>query len=55
MHDSPSCAQGKQILVDGIGRASEVEEGADPAAARRWLTEPDLMFEAVPLVKKLKE
>ena len=55
MHDSPSCAQGKQILVDGIGRASEVEEGADPAAARRWLTEPDLMFKAVPLVKKLKE
>lgn len=47
--------KGKQILVDGIGRASELEESADPADARRWLTEPNLMLEAVPLVQQLKE
>ena len=47
--------KGKQVLLDGIGRATEVEEDVDPLAARRWLTEPCLMMEAVPLVKGLKE
>jgi hypothetical protein len=33
--------QGEQVLVDGIGRASEVEEVLpDPAAARRFLQQP---------------
>ena len=33
--------KGKQILVDGIGRGSEVETDApDPAAARAWVTAP---------------
>lgn len=35
------CAeQGEQILQDGIGRASEVEEPLDAAAARSFLTQP---------------
>ncbi len=33
--------QGKQILVDGIGRASEVEAETDPIAARAYLQHPD--------------
>jgi hypothetical protein len=33
--------QGEQVLVDGIGRASEVEEVLpDAAAARRYLQQP---------------
>ena len=42
----PSCAvccvwlQGKQILQDGIGRATEIEEELDAADARRFLQQP---------------
>jgi hypothetical protein len=33
--------QGEQLLVDGIGRAPEVEEVLpEPAAARRYLQQP---------------
>lgn len=32
--------QGKQILQDGIGRASEIEEELDAADARRFLQQP---------------
>lgn len=36
----PACLQGKQVLQDGIGRATEVEEPLDPAAARALLDAP---------------
>lgn len=46
--------QGKQILQDGIGRASEVEEDVgDAAAARAWLSAPDAMLAASPLLQSL--
>lgn len=32
--------QGKQILQDGIGRATEIEEELDAADARRFLQQP---------------
>lgn len=32
--------QGKQILQDGIGRASEVEEPLDAVQARMYLSQP---------------
>jgi hypothetical protein len=32
--------QGKQILQDGIGRATEVEEELEAANARRFLQQP---------------
>lgn len=48
--------QGKQILQDGIGRASEVEEDVpDAAAARAWLSQPDAMLAASPLLQGLNE
>lgn len=45
--------KGKQILVDGIGRGSEVEADApDPAAAREWVAHPDrLLACGLPLVR----
>jgi hypothetical protein len=37
--------QGQQLLVDGIGRASEVEEVLpDAAAARRYLEQPSQLL-----------
>lgn len=49
--------KGKQLLVDGIGRASEVEEDVEPglvkAARAQWLQEPGLMVAASPLLQKL--
>ncbi|EFJ48050.1 hypothetical protein VOLCADRAFT_91224, partial [Volvox carteri f. nagariensis] len=47
--------KGKQILENGIGRASEVEEAVDPAAAARYLAEPDTMLAEVPLIKTTAE
>lgn len=48
--------QGKQILQDGIGRASEVEEDAPSAAqGRAWLSSPQDMLSASPLLKGLNE
>lgn len=45
--------KGKQILVDGIGRGSEVEADApDPKAARAWVAAPDGLLQAdIPLVR----
>lgn len=51
-----ACMQGKQILQNGIGRASEVEEDVkDVQAARTWLTTPDLLLQASPLLQQLNE
>lgn len=36
--------QGKQILEDGIGRASEVNEPIDALAARQYLEYPSDML-----------
>jgi hypothetical protein len=40
----PPPAQGKQVLQDGIGRATEVEEPLDPLAARQFLTNPSALL-----------
>jgi len=55
-HKAVITVKGKQILQDGIGRASEVEEDApDAAAARAWLAQPDLLLQSSPLLKQLNE
>lgn len=50
---SPTCVlchavllatQGKQILQDGIGRATEIEEPLDPVAARQFLQQPSQLL-----------
>ncbi|KAL6752361.1 CYTH-like domain-containing protein [Haematococcus lacustris] len=48
--------KGKQVLAEGIGRATEVEEQvADVQAARQWLTQPDAMLTASPLLQSMKD
>lgn len=37
--------QGKQLLVDGIGRATEINEPIDAVAARRYLEEPSQLLQ----------
>ena len=44
MHDVLSWVQGRQSMVGGVGTATEVEEDADPAEARKWLTNPDALL-----------
>lgn len=52
-HHAP--LQGKQVLQDGIGRAPEQEEEADPALARSFLAEPaKLLGLGTPLLEGLK-
>lgn len=36
--------QGRQSMVGGVGTATEVEEDANPAEARKWLTDPDALL-----------
>jgi len=45
--------KGKQVLVDGIGRGTEVEvEAPDPKAAREWVSRPaGLLALDVPLIR----
>lgn len=48
--------KGKQLLVDGIGRATEVENDVDPAAARRFLEHPDdILAHACDLVDGMRK
>ncbi|KXZ52430.1 hypothetical protein GPECTOR_9g474 [Gonium pectorale] len=47
--------KGEQVLKDGIGRASEVEEHVDPGAAATYLVAPDAMLSQVPIVKSVAE
>eukprot|EP00198_Chlamydomonas_reinhardtii_P008540 XP_001697877.1 predicted protein [Chlamydomonas reinhardtii] len=47
--------KGKQILENGIGRASEVEAEVPPAAAAAYLTQPSRMLAEVPIVKDAAE
>jgi len=42
--------KGKQILVNGVGRASEVEEEVPIEAALRFREDPSLMLTEIPLV-----
>lgn len=47
--------KGKQVLQDGIGRAPEQEEEADPVLARSFLAEPaKLLGLGTPLLEGLK-
>lgn len=39
-HAVSSAMQGKQILQDGIGRATEIEEPLDPVTAHQFLQQP---------------
>jgi hypothetical protein len=43
-HAVLSALQGKQILQDGIGRATEIEEPLDPVAARQFLQQPSQLL-----------
>ncbi len=49
--------QGEQVLRDGIGQSPEVEEPLTSATqrtqARGWLTQPDDMMKASPLLQSL--
>lgn len=47
--------KGKQVLENGIGRASEVEEDVDPGAAKGFLADPTAMIAAVPLIRTTAE
>ncbi|GIL60526.1 hypothetical protein Vafri_15074 [Volvox africanus] len=47
--------KGKQILENGIGRASEVEEDVDSTAAPRYLAEPNSMLQELPLIRTTAE
>jgi len=37
--------QGQQIVKDGIGRGSEVEEEIDPINARKFLQDPQSLYD----------
>ncbi|KAG2498010.1 hypothetical protein HYH03_004268 [Edaphochlamys debaryana] len=45
--------KGKQVLENGIGTASEVEEDVAPAKAPGYLAAPSAMLAEVPLVKSM--
>lgn len=36
--------QGQQVLKDGIGRGTEVEEDIDPKEARKYLMDPGSLY-----------
>jgi hypothetical protein len=36
--------QGQQVVKDGIGRGSEVEEDIDPISARKFLQDPQSLY-----------
>ena len=36
--------QGQQIVKDGVGRGSEVEEDIDPINARKFLMDPQQLY-----------
>lgn len=52
---SPVMLQGKQILENGIGRASEVEEDLDPRVAEECIQDPTKLVSASDLVKQAVE
>lgn len=48
--------QGKQVLVDGVGRCPETEVEVPPDQARGYLSDPNRLLEAgLPLVDGLKQ
>ena len=48
--------QGGQIITDGVGRGSEVEDDVDPKAAREFLDNPSkLLALDLPFIQELKQ
>lgn len=46
--------QGGQVITDGVGRGSEVEDDVDPVAARDFLSDPDKLLQVdLPFIKEL--
>lgn len=48
--------KGRQSMVGGVGTATEDEEDVDPAAARKWIEDPDLLLnlQNSPILEKLR-
>ncbi len=47
--------QGGQVITDGVGRGSEVEDDVEPVAARDFLTDPTkLLSVGLPFVEDLR-
>ena len=48
--------QGGQVIKDGVGRGSEVEDDVDPKAAREYLSSPDKLLQVdLPFIKELQK
>ena len=48
-------SQGGQVITDGVGRGSEVEDDVDPVAARDFLSDPDKLLQVdLPFIKELQ-
>ena len=48
--------QGKQVLVDGVGRSPETEVELQPTEARKYLDDPSKLLEAgLPLMDALQK
>ena len=48
--------QGGQVITDGVGRGSEVEDDVDPVAAREFLSDPDKLLQVdLPFIKELQK
>lgn len=47
--------QGGQVITDGVGRGSEVEDDVDPVAAREFLANPTKLLSVdLPFVQDLR-
>ena len=48
--------QGGQVIKDGVGRGSEMEDDVDPKAAREYLSSPDKLLQVdLPFIKELQK
>ncbi len=55
-HSLRCAMQGGQVITDGVGRGSEVEDDVDPAAAREFLKNPSKLLELdLPFIQELKQ
>lgn len=47
--------QGGQVITEGVGRGSEVEDDVDPVAAREYLTNPTKLLSVdLPFIQELR-
>ena len=48
--------QGRQSMVGGVGTATEDEEDVNPAEARKWIQQPDLLLnlQGSPILEKVR-